>query len=49
MDVSEVLAHCLAEPSAIPDDELLEAIDESDRLVVTKLHRKHRPAGWTSA
>ena len=36
----------LALSSAIPDDELLEAIDESYRLVVTKLPRKHRPAGW---
>ena len=30
----------------IPDDELLEAVDESYRLVVSKLPRKHRPAGW---
>lgn len=31
---------------SIPDDELLEAVDESYRLVVTKLPVKHRPAGW---
>ena len=31
---------------AIPDDELLEAIDESYRLVVSKLPKKHRPDGW---
>ena len=31
---------------AIPDDELLEAVEESYRLVVAKLPRKHRPAGW---
>jgi predicted DNA-binding protein (MmcQ/YjbR family) len=30
----------------IPDDELLEAIDESYRLVVSGLAVKHRPAGW---
>ena len=30
----------------IPDDELLEAVDESYRLVVSKLPKKHRPAGW---
>lgn len=33
----------------IPDDELLEAVDESYRLVVEKLPRKHRPAGWDEA
>lgn len=33
---------------AIPDDELLEAVDESYRLVVGKLPRKHRPDGWDS-
>ena len=32
--------------AAIPDDELLEAVDESYRLVVAKLPRKHRPVGW---
>jgi len=30
----------------IPDEELLEAVDESYRLVVAKLPRKHRPEGW---
>ncbi len=38
----------LAFGGAIPDDELLEAVDESYRLVVTKLPRKHRPDGWDS-
>lgn len=33
---------------AIPNDELLEAIDESYRLVVAKLPRKHRPDGWNA-
>jgi predicted DNA-binding protein (MmcQ/YjbR family) len=31
---------------SIPDDELLEAVDESYRLVVSKLPRKQRPEGW---
>jgi predicted DNA-binding protein (MmcQ/YjbR family) len=31
---------------AIPDDELEEAADESYRLVVSKLPKKHRPPGW---
>ena len=31
---------------AIPDEELLEAVDESYRLVVGKLPKKHRPDGW---
>ena len=31
---------------AIPDDELLDAVDESYRLVVSKLPKKHRPEGW---
>jgi predicted DNA-binding protein (MmcQ/YjbR family) len=31
---------------AIPDDELLEAVDESYRLVVSKLPKMHRPDGW---
>ena len=31
---------------AIPDDELLEAVDESYRLVVSKMPKKHRPVGW---
>ncbi len=30
----------------IPDHELLEAVDESYRLVVGKLPKKHRPQGW---
>ncbi len=30
----------------IPDDELLEAADESYRLVVSAMSAKHRPAGW---
>ena len=34
------------EYAGIPDDELLEAVDESYRLVVSKLPAKHRPAGW---
>ena len=36
----------LAFGGAIPDDELIEAVDESYRLVVAKLPKKHRPAGW---
>ena len=36
----------LAYRGAIPDDELLEAVDESYRRVVAKLPRKHRPEGW---
>ena len=31
---------------AIPDDELLEAVDESYRLVVSRLPAKVRPEGW---
>jgi predicted DNA-binding protein (MmcQ/YjbR family) len=31
---------------AIDDEELLEAVDESYRLVVDKLAKKHRPPGW---
>jgi len=30
----------------IPDDELLEAVDESYRLVVSKLPKGQRPLGW---
>jgi predicted DNA-binding protein (MmcQ/YjbR family) len=30
----------------IPDDELLEAVDESYRLVVGKMPKKDRPDGW---
>jgi predicted DNA-binding protein (MmcQ/YjbR family) len=36
----------LAFGDEIPDDELLEAVDESYRLVVAKLPKKHRPDGW---
>jgi predicted DNA-binding protein (MmcQ/YjbR family) len=31
---------------AIDDEELCEAVDESYRLVVEKLAKKHRPPGW---
>ena len=31
---------------AIPDDEVQEAVDESYLLVVGKLAKKNRPAGW---
>ena len=34
---------------AIPDDELLEAVDESYRLVTSKLPVKLRPDGWDDA
>ena len=30
----------------IPDDELLEAVDESYRLVVAKMPKRDRPEGW---
>jgi predicted DNA-binding protein (MmcQ/YjbR family) len=30
----------------VPDDELLEAVDESYRLVVGKMPKKDRPVGW---
>ena len=36
----------LALAGAIPDDELVEAVEESYRLVVSRLPRKDRPAGW---
>ena len=36
----------LALGGAIPDDELLDAVEESYRLVVAGLARKRRPAGW---
>jgi predicted DNA-binding protein (MmcQ/YjbR family) len=32
--------------SAIPDEEVVEAVEESYRLVVAKLPRSRRPAGW---
>ena len=36
----------LALAGAIPDEELAEAVEESYRLVVGKLAKKHRPPGW---
>ena len=36
----------LAFGGAIPDEELLEAVDESYRLVVSKLPKRYRPEGW---
>jgi predicted DNA-binding protein (MmcQ/YjbR family) len=36
----------LAFVGAIPDEELLEAVEESYRLVVTGLPKKRRPPGW---
>jgi predicted DNA-binding protein (MmcQ/YjbR family) len=36
----------LALDGAIPDDELLEAVDASYRMVVEKLPKKLRPPGW---
>jgi predicted DNA-binding protein (MmcQ/YjbR family) len=36
----------LALAGAIPDDEILEAVEGSYRLVVTGLAKKHRPPGW---
>ena len=36
----------LAFGGAIPDDELLEAVDESYRLVVARLPKRDRPDGW---
>jgi predicted DNA-binding protein (MmcQ/YjbR family) len=32
--------------TGIPDDELLEAVDESYRLVVGKMPKRDRPEGW---
>lgn len=32
--------------SAIPDDEIREAVDVSYDLVVSRLAKKHRPEGW---
>ena len=34
---------------AIPDDEILAAVDDSYALVVSRLPRKHRPVGWDRA
>lgn len=39
----------LAYGGAIPDDELLEAVDESYRLVVSQLPKKDRPEGWEAS
>jgi predicted DNA-binding protein (MmcQ/YjbR family) len=36
----------LALSGAISDEEIVEAVEESYRLVVTGLPKKHRPAGW---
>jgi predicted DNA-binding protein (MmcQ/YjbR family) len=36
----------LAIGGAIPDDEILAAVDDSYALVVSKLPKKHRPDGW---
>ncbi len=36
----------LALDGAIPDEELVEAVGESYRLVVSRLPRKDRPADW---
>jgi predicted DNA-binding protein (MmcQ/YjbR family) len=33
----------------IPDEELLEAVDDSYRMVVSKLPKKVRPVGWDAA
>jgi predicted DNA-binding protein (MmcQ/YjbR family) len=33
----------------IPDDELLDAVDDSYRRVVEGLPKKHRPLGWEDA
>jgi predicted DNA-binding protein (MmcQ/YjbR family) len=36
----------LALAGSIPDDEIVEAVEESYRLVVSGLPKKHRPPGW---
>jgi predicted DNA-binding protein (MmcQ/YjbR family) len=33
----------------IPDEDLLDAVDDSCRLVVSQLPKKHRPSGWDDA
>ena len=38
----------LAFGGAIPDEEIVEAVDESYLLVVSKLPKRHRPTGWDS-
>ena len=35
--------------AGIPDDELLDAVDESYRLVVAKMPKRDRPSGWDDA
>jgi predicted DNA-binding protein (MmcQ/YjbR family) len=52
-DDASVMAHIgrsgwndLALDGAIPAEELLDAVEESYRLVVSKLPRKDRPEGW---
>ena len=39
----------LVHSQAIPDREILEAIDDSYLMVVSKLPRSRRPEGWESA
>ena len=39
----------LAFAGAIPDEDLLDAVDESYRLVVEGLPKKLRPDGWDQA
>jgi predicted DNA-binding protein (MmcQ/YjbR family) len=51
MDVESLRAYCLGKPGAWldtpwADDEVLEAVGESYRLVVGKLPKGLRPAGW---
>ncbi len=36
----------LALGGAIPDEEILDAVDTSYELVVSRLPKKHRPEGW---
>jgi len=38
--------NALSVGGGIPDDEILEAVDDSYALVVARLPRKHRPEGW---
>ena len=48
LDVRERIENVYAREgfASIPDDDLREAVDESYRLVVGKLPKKHRPEGW---
>ena len=39
----------LAFTGAIPDEDLVDAVDESYRLVVAGLPKKLRPEGWAEA